>query len=71
VGGSIVNPYQSIFFEAIGTPLPFIGVLAALSSVVTAITYLVGGYIADTWGRRKVIAVFSFVSAANSLYTFS
>jgi len=70
VGGSIVNPYQSIFFEAIGTPLPFIGVLAALSSVVTAITYLVGGYIADTWGRRKVIAVFSFVAAANSFIYF-
>ncbi|MEM0120490.1 MAG: MFS transporter [Thermoprotei archaeon] len=70
VGGSIVNPYQSIFFEYVGTPLPYIGVLAALSSVITAITYLVGGYIADTWGRRRVIAVFSFVSAANSFIYF-
>ncbi len=66
----MVNPYQSVFFEAVGTPLPYIGVLAALSSVITAITYLVGGYIADVWGRRRVIAIFSFVAAANSFIYF-
>lgn len=70
VGGSLVNPYQSIFFQAVGTPLPYIGVLAALSSAITALTYLVGGYVADTWGRRRVIVVFSFISAANSFIYF-
>lgn len=70
IGGSLTNPYQSIFFEAVGTPLPYIGVLAALSSAITALMYLVGGYVADTWGRRRVIAVFSFVSAANAFIYF-
>ncbi len=70
IGGSLVNPYQSIFFSALGTPLPYIGILAALSSVVTASAYLVGGYVADTWGRRKVIVIFSFVAAANSFLYF-
>jgi MFS family permease len=63
IGGSIVNPYQSVFFSALGTPLLYIGVLGAVSSVVTAIMYLVGGYIADAQGRRRVITTFSFLAA--------
>jgi MFS family permease len=62
IGGSIVNPYQSVFFSALGTPLVYIGVLGAVSSVVTAVMYLIGGYIADARGRRGVITTFSFLA---------
>ncbi|MEM3798105.1 MAG: MFS transporter [Candidatus Bathyarchaeia archaeon] len=71
VGGSKANPFQSIFFQTLGTPVEYIGVLASVSSVVTAVAYLVGGYVADMWGRRRVIAVFSLVAAANGfIYVF-
>ncbi|MEM3670130.1 MAG: MFS transporter [Thermoprotei archaeon] len=71
VGGSMANPFQSIFFQTLGTPVEYIGVLASVSSVVTAVAYLVGGYVADVWGRRRVIAVFSLVAAANGfIYVF-
>ncbi len=66
IGGSLVNPFQSIYFSALGASPIFIGQLLATGSAITALTQLVGGYVADIWGRRKVIVVFSFVSAASA-----
>jgi MFS family permease len=70
IGGAIVNPYQSIYFYALGMPTYLIGFAGALSSIITAFMYLLGGYIADRWGRRKVIVIFSFVAAANNFLFF-
>jgi MFS family permease len=71
IGGSMVNPYQSIFFYAVGADVLFIGYLLAMSSGITALTQLVGGYIADVWGRRKVVVIFSFISVASAfVYIF-
>lgn len=66
IGGSMANPYQSIFFSAVGADSLFIGYLLAVSSAVTALMQLIGGYVADTWGRRRVIIIFSFVSAGSA-----
>ncbi len=62
----MVNPYQSVYFSAVGADSVFIGYLLAMNSAVTALMQLVGGYVADAWGRRKVIAVFSFLSAGSA-----
>lgn len=70
IGGAIVTPYQSVYFYSIGMPTYLIGFANALSSIITAIMYLIGGYIADKWGRRKVIVVFSFVAAGNNFFYF-
>ena len=71
IGGSMVNPYQSLFFFAVGADSVFIGFLLALSSAITALMQLIGGYVADTWGRRKVIVVFSIISAGTAfVYIF-
>lgn len=71
IGGGLVNPYTSLFFYALGTPVELVGFLAAFSSLATALAYAVGGVIADAYGRKRVIAVFSVVAAASSfLYVF-
>lgn len=71
LGGSIASPYQSVFFHTVGATPIFIGFLMAVSSALTALAQLVGGYVADRWGRKKVIVVFSFVSAASAwVYIF-
>jgi MFS family permease len=71
IGGSMVNPYQSIYFFAVGANSLFIGYLLAVNSAITALMQLIGGYVADAWGRRKVIIIFSFVSAATAfVYIF-
>ncbi|MDP7975415.1 MAG: hypothetical protein RAK24_04570, partial [TACK group archaeon] len=59
IGGGLVNPYTSLFFYALGTPVELVGFLAAFSSLATAFAYAVGGVIADAYGRKRVIAVFS------------
>lgn len=66
IGASMANPFQSIYFYALGSDSLFIGYLLATSSAVTALMQLVGGYVADAWGRRKVIVIFSFLSAASA-----
>jgi len=67
----MANPYQSIYFNALGADSLFIGYLLAMSSALTALMQLVGGYVADAWGRKKVIIVFSFMSAASAfVYIF-
>jgi len=66
MGTSMANPFQSIYFCALGSDSLFIGYLLAISSAVTALMQLVGGYVANAWGRRKVIVIFSFLSAASA-----
>lgn len=71
IGSSVVNPYQSMYFFALGANSLFIGYLLAMGSAVTALMQLLGGYVADVWGRRKVIIIFSFLSAATAfVYIF-
>lgn len=66
IGGSMVNPYQSIYFSTVGANSIFIGYLLATSSALTALMQLVGGYVADAWGRKRVVVIFSFISAASA-----
>ena len=66
IGNSMSNPFQSIYFYALGSDSLFIGYLLATGSAVTALMQLVGGYVADAWGRRKVIVVFSFLAVASA-----
>ncbi len=62
----MINPYQSVYFSGLGANSVFIGFLLAVNSAVTALMQLVGGYVADAWGRRKVIVIFSFLSAGSA-----
>jgi len=71
IGGAMINPYQSVFFTGLGASSVFIGFLLGVNSAVTALMQLVGGYVADAWGRRKVIVIFSFLSAGTAfIYIF-
>lgn len=71
IGSFMYSPFQSIFFKALGMPLLYIAVMAAISSVVTAVALILGGYLADVFGRRKVIVIFSTIAAGSAfLYLF-
>jgi len=62
----MANPYQSVYFSSLGAPPFQIGLLVAYGTGVTALSLLVGGYIADVWGRRRVVVIFSWVSVASA-----
>jgi MFS family permease len=62
----MANPYQALYFSSLGVSPLGIGILFALGTLVTLIALLVGGYVTDIWGRRKVIIIFSWVSVASA-----
>lgn len=67
IGAATANPYQSLYFSALGAQPFAVGLLIAYGTGITILSLLVGGYVADTWGRRRVIIVFSWVSVASAL----
>jgi DHA1 family tetracycline resistance protein-like MFS transporter len=62
----MANPYQSVYFASLGASPFEIGLLVAYGTGVTVIALLLGGYIADVWGRRKVVILFSWVAVASA-----
>jgi DHA1 family tetracycline resistance protein-like MFS transporter len=70
IGGAMANPYQTLYFAALGVSPLFIGLLVGYGTAVTIVALLVGGYVADTWGRKKVIIIFSWVSVASAFVYF-
>ena len=68
----MANPYQTLYFSALGAGPLAVGLLVGYGTAVTILALLVGGYVADTWGRKKVILAFSWVSVASALvYAFT
>jgi MFS family permease len=66
----MASPYQTLYFSALGATPIFIGLLLGYSSVVGIVTAIIGGYIADTLGRRKIILVFSWISVLGGFLYF-
>jgi len=62
----MANPYQSVYFASLGASPFLIGLLVAYGTGVTVIALMLGGYAADTWGRRKVVILFSWVSVVSA-----
>jgi len=67
IGSAMATPYQTLYFAALGASPTDIGVLVAFGTAVTILALLVGGYVADTWGRRKVILTFSWISVCSAV----
>lgn len=70
IGSAMPSPYQSVYFASLGASPFVIGLLVAYGTGVTIIALLMGGYIADVWGRRKVVILFSWVSVASAFVYF-
>jgi MFS family permease len=62
VGQSMATPYQVVYFAALGAPPFEIGLLVAYSTAVLIVTMIIGGYLSDTWSRKKLIMLFSWVN---------
>ncbi len=70
VGSSMANPYQTLYFSSLGASPLLIGLLVGYGTAVTVFSTLIGGYIADTWGRRRVVIIFSWASVFSSFLYF-
>lgn len=70
VGSAMANPYQTLYFSVLGAGSITIGLLVAFGTGVTIFATLIGGYMADTLGRRVVVIAFSWVSVLSAFVFF-
>ena len=70
IGGALASPYQSLYYYFLGASPVLIGYLAATASLIAAVAQLIGGYVGDSWGRKRAIIIFSFLGVANNFVFF-
>jgi len=66
----MANPYQTLYFSALGASPVTIGLLVGFGTGITIIATLVGGYLADALGRKIVVIIFSWLSVLSAFVYF-
>jgi MFS family permease len=61
MGGQMYGPLMSIYIRKLGATVPQIGMFFTLSSIVPLALQILGGWISDTLGRLRAIAIGSVV----------
>ena len=70
--GQLNMPFQSLYILHLGGTVFHIGLLAAISAITRIIPTLIGGQLADTHGRKKIIIITCFMMSFNALvYAFA
>lgn len=59
-GGGIISTYVSLYFIGLGGSPLTLGLTASIASVIQCVMLLLGGFIADYYGRRKIIVLAAF-----------
>jgi len=66
--GSMVYPYESLYLEALGASALIIGLLSSLSTLALLTARIVGGHLADKYGRRGLIITMTFGVAMSYVF---
>ena len=70
-GGQLAWPFRSLYVLSLGGTYFDIGLISAIGSVFGVLPSFLGGYLADTLGRKKMLYSMSFLLAVNSLIYFA
>ncbi len=54
------SPFDSLYYEFLGATPTIIGLLFAINSISMTFTEIIGGYIADYFGRKRIIAIMTY-----------
>jgi len=65
---ALVFPYEALFMRGLGASALIIGLLNALGQGLLLLSRVVGGYMADKYGRRDIIAWMTFGVAFSYLF---
>lgn len=57
-------PFESPYFRGLGATVVEIGLISSVGAAVAAFIRVPGAYVADRYGRRRVIVAFTYVIAA-------
>jgi len=66
-GGRMKGPFFPLYVLALGGSYLHIGIIASIGSLFLIVASFLGGYLADTIGRRKIIYGMSFLVSLNTL----
>lgn len=66
-GVSIAVPYWSPYLRELGASPFIIGLILSISNIALFISRIPGSYLADIYGRRRIIVVFTFLVAFTQL----
>jgi MFS family permease len=61
MGGNMYGPLMSLYIRNLGASVPQIGMFFTIASIVPLILQILGGWISDTLGRLRAIAIGSVV----------
>ena len=67
VSGGFTTAYYSLYVRELGASPFVIGLISSLASLVVGLMRIPGGYFADTYGRKKIIVIFTFVAGFSYL----
>jgi MFS family permease len=65
---SMSYPFESLYIRELGASPLIIGLMSSLGSLIIALVRIPGAYVADHYGRRNVIAIFTFGVAFSYLF---
>ena len=69
---AIVNPFYSLYLRDLGASPFIIGLMGSLGSAIVSLMRLPGGYIADKYGRKKIIFTMTYgISLSYLFYTIA
>lgn len=59
-GGGLISTYVSLYFVKLGGNPITLGLMTAIASMIGCVMILLGGFIADYYGRRKIMVLTAF-----------
>lgn len=59
----LFNPFRSLYIRELGASPFLLGLMSSVGSVILALIRVPGAYIADRYGRRNIIVLFTFGAA--------
>jgi len=67
LGGNMYGPLQSLYLESLGATVTQIGLFYTLSQIVPLILQILGGWVSDSLGRLRAIAIGSVFGTIGQL----
>jgi DHA1 family multidrug resistance protein B-like MFS transporter len=67
LAGQLVWPFQTLYILSLGGTYFQVGLVSSIGALSGLLPTLYGGYLADTMGRKKIVASMSFLLSFNSL----
>ncbi len=61
-GGGLISAYVSLYFVELGGSPLALGLMTAMASMIGCVMFLLGGFIADYYGRRRIMVLTAFYS---------